>query len=98
MKDIAAAPTMSEQDQHLGESAQDHGEDGVPHDSDDEPMVYIIPKDYATLARQERDRLIAEGADPESIILQSEVRNHIPQEYRNSRTDFAKHYAETMNL
>jgi hypothetical protein len=80
MKDIAATPTMSEQkglDQRLdvipSESAQGHGDDGVPHDSDNEPMVYETPRDYATYARQERDRLIAEGADPDSVIFSSEL-------------------------
>ncbi|KAJ9194966.1 hypothetical protein DTO166G4_6087 [Paecilomyces variotii] len=103
MKDIAAAPTMSEQkalDQQSGaihsEPAQIYGDEGVPHDSDDEPMVYETPQDYATSARQERDRLIAEGADPNSVILQSELRNHILRQEGESSADFAKRYAETM--
>ncbi|OGM49656.1 hypothetical protein ABOM_001878 [Aspergillus bombycis] len=104
MKEIAASPTMPEEKDpdHRSaaihsESAQGHGDDEGPHDSDDEPMVYEIPKDYATWARQERDRLIAEGADPDSVILQSEVGNHIPRPEGESPTDFAKRYAETMN-
>ena len=54
--------TMSERqvlDQRLdvvhSESAQRH------EDSDDEPMVYVTPKDYATSARLWRDHLIAKG-------------------------------------
>ncbi|KAJ9400227.1 hypothetical protein DTO282F9_2997 [Paecilomyces variotii] len=103
MKDIAAAPTMSEQKalgQQSGaihsESAQIYGDEGVPHDSDDEPMVYETPQDYATSARQDRDRLIAEGADPNSVILQSELHNHILRQEGESSADFAKRYAETM--
>ncbi|RMJ21141.1 hypothetical protein PHISP_07990 [Aspergillus sp. HF37] len=104
MNDIAATPTMSEQeviDQRSGvihsESSQGNGDDGVPHDSDDEPMVYETPRDYATSARQGRDRLIAEGADPDSVIFQSELRNHILRQEGESSADFAKRYAETMN-
>ncbi|KAE8142327.1 hypothetical protein BDV38DRAFT_236364 [Aspergillus pseudotamarii] len=102
MKEIAATPMMSEQDFYqpsdvpYSESAQSHGDDGVPHDSDDEPMVYVTPRDYATSARQERDRLIAEGADPNSIIFQSEVKNYVPRQDGDSPTDFAKRYVETM--
>ena len=72
MNEIAAAPTMSAQedldqrsDETHSESAQD---DGVPHDSDDEPMVYEIPHDYAVSARQERDHLIAAGV---SLLMPS---------------------------
>ncbi|CAL5871611.1 uncharacterized protein PFLUO_LOCUS5864 [Penicillium psychrofluorescens] len=104
MKDIAAAPTMSEQkvlDQRSdvihSESAQGHGEDGVPHDSDDEPMVYETPQDYATLARQERDRLIFEGEDPDSVIFQSELRNHILRREGESAAELAKRCSETIN-
>lgn len=104
MKDVAATPTMSEQkvlDQRSGvihsESAQGHRDDGVPHDSDDEPMVYETPRDYATYARQERDRLIAEGADPDSVIFESELCNHILRREGESSADFAKRYSTTMN-
>ncbi|KAE8315419.1 hypothetical protein BDV41DRAFT_574793 [Aspergillus transmontanensis] len=100
MKGITAVPMIPEQkdlDQRSGtihsESAQGHGHDEVPHDSDDEPtddepMVYETPRDYATSARQERDRLIAEGADPDSVILQSEVRNHVPRQEGESSADY----------
>lgn len=97
MKEIAAAPLMSEQkvlDQRSGtidsKSAQGHRDDGVPYHSDDEPMVYETPRDYATSARQNRDRLIAEGADPESVILQSEIRNYVLRREGDSSADFAK--------
>ncbi|KAL1848582.1 hypothetical protein Plec18170_007889 [Paecilomyces lecythidis] len=103
MEEIAATPTLSEQealDNHSGvihsKPGQGHGDDGVPHDSDDEPMVYETPQDYATSARQERDRLISEGADPDSVILQSELRDHIQRQEGDSSADFAKRYAKTM--
>jgi hypothetical protein len=79
------------------ESAQDDRDDGIPHDSDDEPMVYETPRDYATSARQERDRLIDEGANPDSIIFQSELRNHILRQEGESSADFAKRYVNTIN-
>lgn len=81
----------------MSESAQEYGDDGVPHDSDDEPMVYETPRDYATSARQERDRLIAEGADPDSVIFQSELGNHILRREGESSANFAKRCAETVN-
>ena len=79
------------------ESAPDRRDDGAPHDSDHEPMVYETPRDYATLARQERDRLIAEGADPDSVIFQSELGNHIIRQEGEPSADFVKRYTETMN-
>ncbi|KNG86740.1 hypothetical protein ANOM_005893 [Aspergillus nomiae NRRL 13137] len=97
MKDTAATPKMSEE-QHQpsgiihSESAQSYRDD-----SDDEPMVYETPQDYATSARQERDRLIAEGADPDSVVLQSEVKNYVPRQDGDSSTDFVKRYVEIMN-
>src|ERR1700749_4483360 len=85
MKEVDAAPMISEEsiiDQRSGvmvsEPVQDNRDDESPHDSDDEPMVYVTPKDYATSARQNRNRLIAEGADPNSVIFESEIPNHIP--------------------
>jgi hypothetical protein len=90
MKDIAAAFTMSE-------SAQDYRDDVGHHDSDDDPMVYETPRDYATLARQERNRLIAEGADPDSVIFQSELGNHILRREGESSANFAKRCAETVS-
>ncbi|KIW14614.1 hypothetical protein PV08_07398 [Exophiala spinifera] len=60
-------------------------------------MVYVTPVDYANEARQERDRLVAEGVDPDSIILTSEVENHVPQrEDRQSSVDFAASWVETL--
>lgn len=73
------------------ESAQSHG------DSDDEPMVYSTRKDYAAWARQTRDQLIADGVDPDSIILQSNLRNHVPQQEGESHDDYRKRYVETIN-
>ncbi|RAO72316.1 uncharacterized protein BHQ10_008328 [Talaromyces amestolkiae] len=67
------------------------------HDSDDEPMVYVTSKDYATIARQTRDRLIAEGADPDSVIFQSDLPKIIQRQEGESRTDFAKRFSATMN-
>ena len=103
MKEITATPMISEHenlDRRSGaipsESSQGHENDGAPHDSDDEPMVYETPQDYATSAHQKRDRLIAEGTDPDSVILQSEVRNHVPRREGESPADFGKRYCETM--
>ncbi|KAK6004237.1 hypothetical protein QM012_009087 [Aureobasidium pullulans] len=68
------------------------------HGSDDEPMVYKTPKDYATSARQSREHLIAQGSDPSTIILLSELPNHIqPRQENESLDDFAKRYSQTMN-
>ncbi|KAJ5190712.1 uncharacterized protein N7498_009697 [Penicillium cinerascens] len=78
------------------ESAQTYGDDGARHDSDDEPMVYRIPKDYATIARQERDSLLAECADPDSVILQSELHNYVPRRENDSADEYTKRYADTM--
>ncbi|KAJ5771981.1 hypothetical protein N7520_002510 [Penicillium odoratum] len=59
-------------------------------------MVYTIPKDYATLARQERDSLLAEGVDPDSIILMSELHNQVPREENDSVNEYTKRYANTL--
>ncbi|KAJ5735615.1 uncharacterized protein N7483_000740 [Penicillium malachiteum] len=78
------------------ESAQPHGDDEARHDSDDEPMVYMIPRDYATAAREERQSLLAEGADPDSIILQSELHNYVPRKENDTVNEYTKRYADTM--
>lgn len=65
--------------------------------SDDEPMVYTTPRDYATWARNERERLIQDGADPASVILSSEVRNHVPRREGESPADYTKRYVDVMN-
>ncbi|KOS38107.1 hypothetical protein ACN38_g11072 [Penicillium nordicum] len=59
-------------------------------------MVYRISKDYATMARRERDSLLAEGADPNSVILQSELHNYIPRRENDSIDEYTKRYADTM--
>lgn len=104
LKETTILPTMSEQnilDQRSAmihsEAAQGHGDDRVPHDSDDEPMVYEIPMDSAAFSRQERDRLIAEGADPDSVIFQSELHNHVMRQKGESIDDYVKRYSDTMN-
>lgn len=89
---------MSEQkvlEQRSGEILSELAES--QRDSDDEPMVYETRKDYATSARQSHDQLIAEGVDPNSIIFQSNLRNHVPRLEGESSADFAKRYAETIN-
>ncbi|KAJ5142607.1 uncharacterized protein N7515_001394 [Penicillium bovifimosum] len=78
------------------ESAQTYSDDGARHESDDEPMVYRISKDYATMARRERDSLLAEGADPDSVILQSELHNYVPRRENDSVDEYTKRYADTM--
>lgn len=95
MEENAAAPATSTSVIHP-QPSPDYTDNTSSHDSDDEPMVYVTPRDYATLARQNRDRLIAEGADPGTVILQSEVENHIPRREGESIGDFTKRYAETM--
>lgn len=104
MKEITAAPVSSEQkvlaqhsDMLKSEPSQDHiDDDSISHDSDNEPMIYETPKDYATSARQERDRLIASGVDPNAIVLQSELRKHISSRESESAADFTKRYVQTM--
>lgn len=64
---------------------------------DDEPMVYETPRDYATSARQERDWLITMGADPDSVILESEICNYIPRQAGEPVIDYGKRYVETIN-
>lgn len=66
------------------------------YDSDDEPMVYETRKDYAAIARQTRDQLIAEGADPDSVIFQSNLPNIIQRREGESSADFQKRRFETM--
>jgi len=79
------------------EISQGSAGDFAPRESDNEPMVYVTPVDYANEARQERDRLVAEGVDPDSIILMSEVENHVPQrEDRQSSVDLAASWVETL--
>jgi hypothetical protein len=54
-------------------ATQNQPDSSANHNSDDEPMVHTTPRDYATWARLERERLIAEGTDPKNVMLQSEV-------------------------
>ena len=49
------------------------------------------------MSRQERDRLIAEGANPASVILQSELHNHIIRREGKSVGDYMKRYSDDMN-
>jgi hypothetical protein len=63
---------------------------------DDEPMVYETPQDYATSAREERDRLIAGGAAPDSVILQSEFQRLVPRHDGEPPEDFTQRYVKTM--
>lgn len=68
----------------------------VSHDSDDEPMVYETPRDYAGEARRERERLLARGASPDSCVLLSELKSYVPREENETPADFAKRYSEKM--
>jgi hypothetical protein len=61
-------------------TTEDHHTTEDFHDSDDEPMVHSTPRDYKTWARQERERMIAEGTDPKDVMMQSEVFRHQPGE------------------
>lgn len=65
---------------------------------DDEPMVYDTPRDYATYVRQERDWLISMGADPESIVFQSELCKHVPRRQDDEAdAEYAKRFSNKMN-
>ncbi|KAH0030080.1 hypothetical protein KCU78_g3163, partial [Aureobasidium melanogenum] len=104
MKEVTTTLMLSEQeatDQPFDAifPAQDLTNSNIScHDSDNEPMVYETPVDYATSARQERERLIAQGTDPNTIILQSELHNHIPQRRKDESTsDFAERYSQAIN-
>ncbi|CAI6098990.1 hypothetical protein V2G26_013082 [Clonostachys chloroleuca] len=105
MKDKTANPNMPQRDvfprqpsqvidSKLGEA---QGRNEAFEDLDDDLMVYETPRNYRAEARQERDRLIAQGADPDAIILQSELHNFIPQKENESPEDFAKRYVEQVN-
>ncbi|KAJ4165707.1 hypothetical protein LMH87_007328 [Akanthomyces muscarius] len=76
---------------------QKYEDHDTPHDSDDELMVYETPRDYGSWARQERDRRLASGTDPDMVILQSEVRDHVPRQGGESGAEYAKRYCNTMN-
>ncbi|KAJ5733811.1 hypothetical protein N7493_002597 [Penicillium malachiteum] len=81
----------------FSESSQIDIDDNIsPHDSDDEPMPYSIPVDYATLSRQERQKLIDEGADPDSVILLSEFHKYLPRGENESVDEYTKRYADAM--
>jgi hypothetical protein len=43
------------------------------HTLDNELLVHKTPRDYAGSARRKRERLIAEGTDPNNVLLQSEL-------------------------
>lgn len=86
---------MSEQE--VPESGVSHSESSEGHrDSDDEPMVHETRKDYGPSARAWRDKLIADGADPDSIIFASTLRNQIPRREGESSADFEKRFVKTM--
>lgn len=69
----------------------------ILQDPDDELLVHETPRDYATAARQERDRLIAEGEDPDTVVLSSELYNRVLRREDESSEDFVKRYAEELN-
>ena len=79
------------------QSAQDDENNDAPRDSDDELMIYETPRDYASWARQERERLIANGTDPDMVMLQSEVGNHIPRGEGETAAEFVHRYSKAMN-
>lgn len=86
---------MSEQE--VPESGVSHSESTEDHrDSDDEPMVHETRKDYGPSARAWRDKLIADGADPDSIIFASTLRNQMPRREGESSADFQKRFVKTM--
>ncbi|CEJ89737.1 hypothetical protein VHEMI05562 [[Torrubiella] hemipterigena] len=64
--------------------------------NDDDPMVYETPYDYAADARQQRDWLLSLGADPNTMVLQSEIKNHVPPRDNEPDAEYAAHYLTTM--
>lgn len=63
---------------------------------DNEPMVYETPYDYAADARQKRDWLLSMGADPDTMVLQSEIKNHVPPGDNEPGAECAARYVATM--
>lgn len=91
-----SAREISEQYSHLGPSVEESEENYMLGD-DDEPMVYETPWDYAAFARRQRDWLISMGADPDSVILGSEVCKYVPRRAGESATEYTMQYVETLN-
>ena len=93
--------TSEAQRQHQSDeeeqSTEKYEDNDTPHDSDDELMVYETPRDYGSWARQERDRRVASGTDSDMVILQSEVRDHVPRQDGESAAEYVKRYSNTMN-
>jgi len=67
----------------------------ISHDDDDEPMIYEIPVDFAAYARDERERLVADGASPDSIVFEYEVSNYVAHLEGESPEDYAARYVHT---
>jgi hypothetical protein len=59
-------------------------------------MVHFTPIDFAATARAERDRLVAQGTDPGSIIFMSEFSQRFPQQEGESNRDFSHRRSTTM--
>lgn len=59
-------------------------------------MVHFTPIDFAAVAREERDRLIAQGTDPDSIIFMSEFSRRFPQQESESNQNFSHRRSTTM--
>lgn len=107
MQTVIATPTASgfqrdPTDEHppakTSKSAEDYFDtnDTTAHESDDEPMIYDFPRDYGSEARQQREDLLSEGADPDSIILISDLHNKMPPRGEDESVDqYTKRFAET---
>jgi hypothetical protein len=93
---LKAAPIMPEPNVPEVQSAQACRDDEAPQNSDDELMVYETPHDYATQAREQRERLIKNGADPASIVLQSEIGNHVPRQEGEAPVEYSQRFVECM--
>ncbi|KAF2482546.1 hypothetical protein BDY17DRAFT_298714 [Neohortaea acidophila] len=92
-----SAREISEQYSHM-RSTEERPEDNYMLGGDEEPMVYSTPRDYATSARRERDWLLSMGADPDSVILESELCNYMPpRRAGESAGEYSKQYVEILN-
>jgi len=69
----------------------------IPHDDDDEPMIYSIPIDFAAFAREERERLIADGASPDAVVFEYQVADYVPHVKGETPEEYAARYVHTYN-
>lgn len=83
---------MAQQGDHPSQG--EHAQEVLQQESDDSPMVYCTPVDYASSAKRERDELRNQG---EEAVLMSEISSLIPRRDGESDGDYAKRYSDGMN-